>query len=193
VRLRTGGSRLSGTEVRLFDNGVDVTSTGRGQPGSRGPSLCLGYDDDDEANAELFTPDGFVLHADIVTLDDQGYLTVVGRKSEIIIRGGKNISAAAVEDAVSAHPSVVLAAAVPMPDPLFGERVCAYVELSPGESLTLDELVEFLSGQGTSKENYPEHLEVLSQLPRSSGGKVAKGQLTDSARSLATEAPTISG
>ena len=79
-----------------------------------------------------------------------------------------------------------------MPDPLFGERVCAYVELRSGEYLTLDELIDFLAGQGTSKENYPEHLVVLAQLPRSSGGKVAKGQLTADARALATGAPTIS-
>ncbi len=190
LRLRTGGSGLSGTEVRLFDDGLDVTSTGRGQPGSRGPALCLGYDDDPEANAELFTPDGFALHADIVTIDEKGYLTVVGRKSEIIIRGGKNISAAVVEDAVSTHPAVVLAAAVPMPDPLFGERVCVFVELQPDGSLTLSELVEFLAEQGTSKENYPEHLEVLDRLPRSSGGKLAKGELATRARSLAAPVGT---
>jgi acyl-CoA synthetase len=188
LRLRTGGGPLVGTEVRLFDDGVDVTATGRGQPGSRGPALCLGYDDDPAANAELFTPDGFALHADIVTIDEAGYLTVVGRKSEIIIRGGKNISAAVVEAAVSAHPSVVLAAAVPMPDPLFGERACVYVELHSGASLTLAQLIDFLAAQETSKENYPEHLVVLEHLPRSSGGKVAKGQLAADARSLATPA-----
>lgn len=183
-RLRTGGSSLSGTEVRLFDNGVDVTGTGRGQPGSRGPSLCLGYYDDPEANAQLFTEDGYLLHADIVTIDDEGYLTVVGRKSEIIIRGGKNISAAVVEDLVTTHPVVALAAAVPMPDPLFGERVCVFVELRPGESLTLTELIDFLGGAGASKENYPEHLVVMDELPRSSGGKVAKGRLTATAEEL---------
>ena len=183
-RLRTGGSSLSGTEVRLFDNGVDVTGTGRGQPGSRGPSLCLGYYDDPEANAQLFTEDGYVLHADIVTIDDEGYLTVVGRKSEIIIRGGKNISAAVVEDLVTTHPVVALAAAVPIPDPLFGERVCVFVELRQGESLTLTELIDFLGGAGASKENYPEHLVVMDELPRSSGGKVAKGRLTATAEEL---------
>jgi acyl-CoA synthetase len=93
-----------------------------------------------------------------------------------------------VEAAVSAHPSVVLAAAVPMPDPLFGERACVYVELHSGASLTLAQLIDFLAGQGTSKENYPEHLVVLEHLPRSSGGKVAKGQLAADARSLATPA-----
>lgn len=115
---------------------------------------------------------------------------MVGRKSEIIIRGGKNISAAVVEDAVSTHPAVVLAAAVPMPDPLFGERVCVFVELQPDGSLTLSELVEFLAEQGTSKENYPEHLEVLDRLPRSSGGKLAKGELATRARSLAAPVGT---
>ncbi|MGH8996165.1 MAG: AMP-binding protein, partial [Acidimicrobiales bacterium] len=193
LRLRTGGGGLPGTEVRLFDNGVDVTSSGRGQPGSRGPALCLGYDGDPAANAELFTPDGFALHADIVTIDEHGYLTVVGRKSEIIIRGGKNISAAVVEDAVSAHPAVALAAAVPVPDPLYGERVCAYVEVRPGCHLSLDELVEFLAGQGASKETYPEHLVVLDHLPRSSGGKVAKGALTARARALVAAAGAVDG
>jgi acyl-CoA synthetase len=146
--------------------------------------VCLGYYDDPEANAQLFTEDGYVLHADIVTIDDEGYLTVVGRKSEIIIRGGKNISAAVVEDLVTTHPVVALAAAVPMPDPLFGERVCVFVELRQGESLTLTELIDFLGGAGASKENYPEHLVVMDELPRSSGGKVAKGRLTATAEEL---------
>ncbi len=184
-RLRTGGSKLAGTDVRLFDEGLDVTDLGRGQPGSRGPSLCLGYYDDPEANAQLFTPDGYLLHADIVTLDDEGFLTVVGRKSEIIIRGGKNISAAVVEDLVSTHPAVALAAAVPMPDPVFGEKVCVFVELRPGTTVDLAGLLEFLSTSDASKENYPERLVVLDELPRSSGGKVAKGVLTSEAAKLA--------
>lgn len=187
-RLTTGGSYLGGTEVRLFDDERnDVTSTGIGQPGSRGPSLCLGYYGDAEATAELFTEDGFVLHADICTLDSDGYLTVVGRKSDIVIRGGKNISAAVVEDAVMAHPSVALAAAVPMPDPLFGERVCVYVELRPGASLELGQLLDFLAERGVSKENYPEQLVVADSIPRASGGKVAKGELIEDAKRLAAD------
>jgi len=187
-RLRTAGRLVSGTELRLFEEGRDVTDSGRGQPGSRGPATCVGYLDDPAANSELFTPDGYVLHADICTVDGEGYLSVVGRKSDIIIRGGKNISAAQVEDEVSAHPAVALAAAVPMKDPIFGERVCVYVELRPGGSLTLPDLISFLEARGASKETMPEHLVVVDELPRSSGGKLAKGELRASlAESTSTE------
>ncbi len=181
-RLRTAGRVQPGTELRLYDDeGVDVTASGRGQPGSRGPAISFGYLDDPAANAELFTPDGFVIHADEVTLDEQGYLTVVGRKSDIIIRGGKNVSAPYVEDEVGAHPAVALAAAVPSPDPVFGERVCVYVELTAGSTLELEELVAFLRSRGVSSEYLPERLVVMEELPRSSGGKLAKGSLREDA------------
>ncbi|MCW2573964.1 MAG: hypothetical protein JWO88_4022, partial [Frankiales bacterium] len=176
-RLHTAGTIVPEMHVRLYDEGKDVTSTGIGQPAGRGPALCVGYLDDPKANAELFTDDGWMLMGDICTLDDEGWLTVVGRKSDFIIRGGKNISAAQVEDAVATHPRVGIAAAVAMPDPVFGERVCVYVELKEGDSLTLEELVAHLVGQGTSKEILPEHLVVMDELPRSSGGKIAKGDL----------------
>jgi acyl-CoA synthetase len=190
-RLSTSGRAQPGTELRLYENGADVTSGGRGQPGSRGPAVCLGYLDDAEANAELFTAEGFVLHADVVEVDDDGYLSVVGRKSDLIIRGGKNISAREVEDEVAAHPRVALAAAVPVPDPVFGERVCVYVELGDGnaDALTLGELTEFLLARGVSKEILPERLIVLDELPRSSGDKVAKAELRRAAAKLA---PTTS-
>ena len=177
-RLRTAGRVIPEMKVRLFDpeDGHDVTDEGIGQPGCKGPSLCIGYLDDPAANKELFTEDGWMLMADICTLEDD-YLTVVGRKSDIIIRGGKNISAPQVEDAVATHPAVVLAAAVAMPDPVFGERVCVYVQLHPGQSLTLQELVDHLLAAGTSKEILPEHLVVMDALPISSGGKIAKGDL----------------
>lgn len=183
-RLTTAGRLLPGTEVRLLDGDRDVTATGRGQPASRGPAVSLGYLDDPPANEALFAPGGWVRHADVCTIDDEGYLQVVGRTSDIIIRGGKNISAAQVEEEVMAHPAVALAAAVPVPDPVFGERVCAFVELRAGCSLELDELAAFLDERGTSPELKPERLEVLDALPRSSGAKVAKGRLRERAAAL---------
>jgi acyl-CoA synthetase len=202
TRLRTAGVVIPEMHVRLFDDaGRDVTATGGPAiPAAKGPTLCLGYYDDPEANAKLYTADGWMLMADYATLDERGVLTVVGRSSDIIIRGGKNISAPKVEEEIATHPAVALVAAVAMPDAIFGERVCAYVVLRAGVAgagetgavggLTLAELNAHLAERGVGKEYWPERLEIIAgDLPRSSGGKVAKGQLRDDIRSkLAAEA-----
>src|SRR5262245_23972899 len=183
-RLRTAGRIIPEMHVRLFsEDGTDVTASGGpGIAACKGAVTCLGYYDDPEANARLYTADGWMLTGDFCTIDAEGYLTVAGRASDFIIRGGKNISAAQVEDEVSSHEAVTLAAAVAMPDPVFGERVCVFVELAPHESLDLDELREHLAARGVGKELWPERLEVLDALPRASGGKVAKGELRDRVR-----------
>jgi acyl-CoA synthetase len=170
-RLRTAGRVIDSMNVRLF---------GDGQPGCKGPLLSRGYLDDPAANRELFTPDGWMLTGDIVTIDEDGYLTVVGRASDFIIRGGKNVSAAQVEHEVGGHPAVALVAAVAAPDEVFGERICAYVVLRPGVvALSLDELTAHLADREVSKELWPEHLVVVNDLPRASGGKIAKGELRE--------------
>jgi acyl-CoA synthetase len=123
---------------------------------------------------------------DLATIDADGYLTVVGRTSDFVIRGGKNISTAFVEDEVSSHPAVALCAAVGMPDDVLGERVCAFVELR-GEcpdGLDLDALRAHLAARGTGRELWPERLVVVDVLPRASGGKIAKAELRARARTL---------
>ncbi len=133
-RLQTAGQLIVDMHVRLLDDdGIDISTPDTpGHPVCRGPATCLGYLDDARANEELFTPDGWMRIGDLCTLDADGYLRVVGRTSDIIIRGGKNISAPAVEAEVAQHPDVALVAAVAMPDEVFGERVCVYVELEAG-------------------------------------------------------------
>ncbi len=191
-RLRTAGRIIPEMHVRLFDeDGADVTATGGpGIAACKGAVTCLGYYDDPEANAKLYTADGWMLTGDFCTIDADGYLTVAGRASDFIIRGGKNISAAVVEDEVSTHPSVAMAAAVAMPDPVFGERVCVYVEQHAGTAaLELEPLREHLAARGVGKELWPERIVVVDSIPRSSGGKVAKGELRDDIkRRLAQEA-----
>jgi acyl-CoA synthetase len=180
-RLRTAGKVVPEMSVRLFDGDVDVTEAGRGQPACRGPATCVGYLGGTDHD-KLFTRDGWMRMGDICEIDAEGYLSVTGRISDFIVRGGKNISAAQVEDAVTTHPAVAVAAAVAMPDPVFGEKVCVYAELSDSHEIELSELVEHLLAQGISKELLPERLIVLDELPRSSGGKIAKGQLRDEIR-----------
>jgi acyl-CoA synthetase len=183
-RLRTAGRVIPEMHVRLFDDdGADITATGGpGVAGCRGPLTCLGYYHDADANAALYSADGWMLTGDRCAIDDAGYLTVAGRASDFIIRGGKNISAAQVEAEVATHPAVALVAAVAMPDPVFGERVCVYVELRPASTLDLDAVRTHLDARGVGKELWPEHLVVLDALPRASGGKVAKGALRDDLR-----------
>jgi acyl-CoA synthetase len=175
-RLRTGGRIVPEMSVRLFDGDQDVTEAGRGQPACRGPATSRGYlggiDHD-----QLFTGDGWMRMGDICEIDADGYLSVTGRTSDFILRGGKNISAAQVEDAAMTHPAIAVAAAVAMPDPVFGEKACLYTELADSQTIDLPELVEHLLALGVSKELLPERLIVVDELPRSSGGKIAKGRL----------------
>jgi len=187
-RLRTAGKVIPEMNVRLFDeDGHDVTHKGRGQPGCKGPTLSRGYYGDGPdsvlGNAQLIRDDGWMLLGDLVSLDQEGYLEVIGRSDDFIVRGGKNISGPGVEEQVASHPSIALAAAVAMPDAVFGERVCVYVELRPGaDTPTLDDVIEHLRVRNASKESWPERLEIVDALPRGSGGKVAKQALRDDIR-----------
>jgi len=180
-RLRTGGRIVAEMAVRLFDGDRDVTETGRGQPACRGPATSLGYLGGTDHD-KLFTHDGWMRMGDICEIDGNGYLSVTGRTSDFILRGGKNISASQVEDAVTTHPAIALAAAVAMPDPVFGEKVCLYAELAESATIELAGLVEHLLRLGVSKELLPERLIVVDELPRSSGGKIAKGRLREDIR-----------
>ena len=181
-RLTTAGRPIDEMQLRLFDpDGNDVTETGVGQPAVKGPVVSRGYLGAPEATAELIRRDGWVMLGDLVELDDEGYLRVVGRTDDIIIRGGKNLSAAAIEEGVNAHPDVALAAAIGIPDAVFGERAAAYVELRPGATLELAGLKTFLQEAQIARELWPEALVVFDALPHNVGGKVAKSALRDDA------------
>lgn len=178
-RWTTAGHIIPDMQVRLFDErGAEITEPNvPGSPACKGPAMCGGYYRDTEANAQLFTPDGWMRIGDVAVIDEDGYLSVVGRTSDLIIRGGKNISAVQVEAEIASHPGVAMVAVVAMPDDVFGERVCAYVVPVEGGELTLDALCDHLGARGVGKELYPERLEVVEQMPMASGGKIAKGVL----------------
>lgn len=179
-RLRTAGRVIPEMNVELVDpsTGEPVTQPGRqGQPTCNGPLVSAGYLGDPDADAELFDARGRMRMADLATISEDGYLTVVGRVADIIIRGGMNVSAAEIEIAVAAHPSVELAAVVGVPDATFGERICAFVVLRRDASLSLDELQDHLKARGMARYSWPERLEVLDEMPISAGEKIAKAEL----------------
>jgi acyl-CoA synthetase len=180
-RISSGGRCIEAMQVRLYDDALQRIpgDVGVGRPACRGPANSPGYYDDEAANRELFTDDGWMLMGDYVEIDEAGWLTVIGRSADFIVRGGKNISAPAVEEEVSSHPDVAQAAAVAVPDDRLGEIVGICVQLRAGRSLDLDGLRIHLESRGVSKEWWPERLAVLAALPTSSGGKIAKGELRE--------------
>lgn len=178
-RLSTVGHPIPGQHVRLFDaEGADVTgSGGPGQCAAFGPGITPGYYEDPQANATLFRADGWLLTGDLASADTEGYLHLAGRTADLIIRGGQNVSVLEVETEVGAHPRVAQVAAIGVPDPTLGERVCAVISTRDGQDIDLDEVREHLAARGVSKHCWPERIRVLPELPLSAGGKLDKQRL----------------
>ena len=116
---------------------------------------------------------------DLGKFDEAGNLRIVGRKKDVIIRGGQNIYPAEIEDLLVAHPKVAAVAVIGMPDPMMGEKCCAYVEPEPGEDFTFEEMLSYLKEQQLAPYKLPERLEVRSQLPRAGLEKIPKAALRE--------------
>ena len=113
----------------------------------KGPSVFAGYYMNPEENAKVFDGDGFFKTGDLAVIDEQGYIRLTGRLKEMINRGGESISATVIESLINRHPDVAMVAVVPMPDPLMGERVCAYIQPVAGSQLTFEGVIAFLAGR----------------------------------------------
>jgi non-ribosomal peptide synthetase component E (peptide arylation enzyme) len=174
-RRDTDGIAMSGVELQVL--GDDGNPAAPGTPGelvTRGPNTCVGFFADPERTAAVFSPDGWVRSGDTVTIDADGYLTVVGRTKEILIRGGMNIAPREIEDVLLGFPEVERAAVVGLPDERLGERTCACVVLRDGETLDLDTVVTRFEAAGVATYKWPQRLEVLPELPATASGKIKK-------------------
>ena len=141
---------------------------------SRGPDLCLGYLDP-ELSAKAFDDDGWYHTGDIGVLDDDGYLTITDRKSDVIIRGGENISAIEVEEALLAMPEVAEAVVVAAPDERFGERVVGGVaDPARPQMPSRDRVRAHFEAAGMARQKWPEELREVEDYPRTASGKVQK-------------------
>lgn len=165
-----------GITYRLVDEDGRETQQGRGELVYRGPNLCLGYLDPAHV-AAAFDPDGHIHSGDLAEVDGDRYLRIVGRRKDIIIRGGENISPAEVEGLLFDHPRIAQLSIVGMADARLGQRAVAFIVPAPGPAPTLADLTQWLNGKGVAKFKWPERLEIVDSLPMTASGKVRKEAL----------------
>ncbi|CAD5695123.1 medium-chain fatty-acid--CoA ligase [Escherichia coli] len=174
--MHTDGYAAAGVEIKVVDDARKTLPPGyEGEEASRGPNVFMGYFDEPELTARALDEEGWYYSGDLCRMDEAGYIKITGRKKDIIVRGGENISSREVEDILLQHPKIHDACVVAMPDERLGERSCAYVVLkSPHHSLSLEEVVAFFSRKRVAKYKYPEHIVVIEKLPRTASGKIQK-------------------
>jgi len=143
----------------------------------KGPGVFTGYYHNPGENKKVFTEDGFFRTGDVATIDEKGYITITGRLKEMINRGGESISATEIERLISLHPDVAAVAVIPMPDPLMGERVCAYIQAKAGAQLSFDAIISFLKEQKASVLQLPERIEFIDAMPYTGAQKLDKKSL----------------
>ena len=165
-------------EVRVLDEAGSVLGKGAdGEIAVRGPTLMLGYGDAEQTRG-AFDADGFFLTGDIGHITDQDAIVITDRKKDIIIRGGENLSAREIEEAILDHPAISEAAVVAMPHERLGEGVAVYVVLrDASEAMSLDVLLAFLVDAGLAKQKWPQRLQLTQELPKTASGKVRKDVL----------------
>jgi non-ribosomal peptide synthetase component E (peptide arylation enzyme) len=141
-----------------------------------GPQLCVGYLD--AALNTAFTADGYFRSGDLAIQDAGGFIRITGRRKDIIIRKGENLSAKGIEDELAAHPGITEVAVIGVPDPQSGERVCACIVPKRGaDPITLAGVRAFMERRGIMRQKIPEQVELLDALPRNATGKVRKDEL----------------
>ena len=174
--MHTDGYAAAGVEIKVVDDARKTLPPGcEGEEASRGPNVFMGYFDEPELTARALDEEGWYYSGDLCCMDEAGYIKITGRKKDIIVRGGENISSREVEDILLQHPKIHDACVVAMPDERLGERSCAYVVLkAPHHSLSLEDVVAFFSRKRVAKYKYPEHIVVIEKLPRTASGKIQK-------------------
>ena len=176
----TTDGRIVNHEVRICDahSGLPLADGEDGEICTRGPETMLGYTDWAQT-AEAFDADGFFHTGDLGVRGHGDFLTVSGRKKDLIIRGGENISPKEIEDVLHQLPSIKEVAVVAMPHERMGETVCAYVIPQPGQRVDVPALAAWLERAGLARQKFPERVELVDELPRTASGKVQKNILRE--------------
>jgi non-ribosomal peptide synthetase component E (peptide arylation enzyme) len=155
-------------------DGKELPPNTTGELMIKGPGVFTGYYKAPEENEKVFNKDGFFRTGDLAVIAENGIIKLTGRIKEMINRGGESISATEIEKLIVSHPEVDLVAVVPMPDPVFGERVCAYIQPKPGATLTFEKIIAYLKAQKASVLQLPERIEFIEAMPFTKAEKVDK-------------------
>jgi long-chain acyl-CoA synthetase len=176
IKAGSVGQPIPETEVRIVDeNDKEVPTGGVGELIVKGPNISPGYYNMPEETANTFK-NGWLYTGDLARMDENGYLYIVERKKDLIIRGGFNIYPRDVEEILHRHPAVQEAAVIGMPDPIMGEDVKAFIVLAANTTASEQEIIDFCR-QHLSKDKCPKFVEFLNNLPKSTIGKVLRKDL----------------
>ncbi len=179
VRHTSTGRKTVGIDFRICspEDDTEVAVGEEGELQLKGYCIFPGYLNNPDANAKAFTDDGFFRTGDLATVDKEGNVVITGRVKDVINRGGIKINPTDIENLLQAHPAIVLAAIVPMPDDVLGERICLFVTLAPEASLSFDDVTSYLDNNSVAKMRWPERLEIIDEMPMTPTRKIQKGTL----------------
>ena len=173
--LKSDGRAFPGSEVKVIGpDGLEVPRGTDGELVVRSAQQSVGYYRRPDFNAAAYMADGFFRTGDQARMDEDGYIKITGRIKDLIIRGGENIAPIGIEGILFAHPKIANASVIGMPDDRLGERICAYVVPKPGETITFEEVAEWVARAGVAKAKRPERVEVVDSFPITPAGKVQK-------------------
>lgn len=177
----TDGKAMPGCELAIFDEArqAPIPAGETGELAVRGPTVSLGYFNDPERTAATFSGDGWLFSGDLATMDGDGYIRLVGRKKEIINRGGLKISVRQMEEHLLSHPKIKSVAMVGVPDATMGEKSCAFVVTRDHAPITLADVTSYLDQCQVAKYKFPEYLVTMKDLPTTPSGKIQKYVLRD--------------
>ena len=179
-RVSTVGRVLPHVESKIVDpdTGELVPRGEGGEYCTRGYHVMLGYWNDPEKTADAIDADGWMHSGDLATMDDDGYVNIVGRIKDMIIRGGENIYPREIEEFLCSHPAIADAQVIGVPDEKYGEELMAWVQLAPGGELTEDELRDFCRDK-IAYFKVPRYIKFVSEFPMTVTGKVRKVEMRD--------------
>ena len=176
-RVSTVGRIQPHLEVKIVDESGAIVP--RGQPGelcTRGYSVMIGYWNDREKTAEAVDEEGWMHTGDLATIDDEGYCNIVGRIKDMVIRGGENVFPREIEEYLFRHPKIEDVQVIGVPDPKFGEEICAWVKLRAGEASSREEIVAFCKGQ-IAHYKIPRYVKFVDSFPMTVTGKIQKFEM----------------